>query len=170
MTTPNNAFRVPGPTDAPDGPGAIFNLATDVDNLIVSAGLWTPALGGGSGASIGTGGTVSGKYLRIGKHINAKGRIVFGTGASFGAGNATIAGLPGSIDSTLSSGYGTYYTTAAPTFGNPVLFSGTDGANLVIRAIVSQPSGSLTNFAGGSSLGTPAANSMLIFALDLVLA
>lgn len=165
-TTPNLAFRYPLATEAPDGPGGMLALATDVDNALKGVN-WFPSLGGGSGATVGSGGGSDGKYTQIGKHVSAKGRLLFGSSASFGAGTATVSNLPGPIDTQHSTGYGFYI----PTSGNPipVFLTPFDGANMVIRPVQSSTAGSVSSLAIASTIGTPAQSAVLLFTLDLVL-
>lgn len=54
-TTTNKALRYPAASDAPDGPGGLFNLATDVDAVLSSATAFGPA-------DLNTALTVSGVY------------------------------------------------------------------------------------------------------------
>lgn len=165
-TTPKLGLRYPSASDAPDGPGAFFNLATDVENTL-GGGSWAPRLGG-SGATMGGNAGSDGTFFASGKHVTAKGRIVFGSSASFGGGVATVTSLPNTIDVSHSTGYGFYL----PTSGNPVpvFFVGVDGANLAIRPVQGSGAGSPTTLGLGFNLGTPPQSSQMIFTLDLTLA
>jgi hypothetical protein len=165
-TTSNNGFRYPLATEAPDGPGAILALASDLDASFIVAGTWTPTLGGGSGAAIGANPVVYGNYFRIGKSVQARGRIIFGSSASFGTGAATISGFPAVIDVSrnTSSGYGMFVNGVNTT---PVVLQVADGSNMQIRTLVSQAAGSNVSGGYGYALGTPPQSSELRFVLDL---
>jgi hypothetical protein len=164
-TTPNNGFRYPLSTEAADGSGGMLALATDLDNAFIVASTWTPAIGGGSGAAIGANPVVYGNYFRIGKYVQARGRIIFGSSASFGTGAATVTGFPATIDTAraTSSGYGTFING---TTTYPVSFQIADGSNMQIRV----PQGASTgNISAGYAfaLGAPAQSTELRFVLDL---
>lgn len=161
-TTPNNGFRIPLATEPPDAPGQILQLATDLDNALVLAGTWIPQLGGGSGATVGANAIAEGSFTRIGKHVAAKGRLVFGSTASFGSGAATIAGLPNTMVAARSAGHGHYVSGTSII---PVTFLAVDGANFQIRPLQGNTGNATGSYA--FSLGTPAQSTELRFAFDM---
>lgn len=123
-----------------------------------------PGIGGGGGATLGANGFGDGTFFRVGKHTTIKGRLVFGSSASFGGGTATVNGLGITIDTAHSTGYGAF----VPTSGSPVpvVFTPMDGANMVIRPVMGN--GSAATYLGvGFNLGTPPQSSVLLFTLDL---
>lgn len=162
-TTPNLALPYPAATAAPDVPGDVFALANSLDGIL-GGGIWVPALGGGFGAAIGANPATGGRFLAIGKHVTAKGYIAFGAGASFGTGTATLTGLPVTMNTDLSNGYGWYQNGGTLI---PVHFTPLDGANLAIRPVVSNGT-SVALLGTGPNIGTPPQSSVLRFALDLV--
>lgn len=166
-STPKLALPYPDGGDPPDVPGDMYNLALALENAI-AGGVWGPTLGGGNGATLGSSPGYDGTYSLFGKHVVAKGRLVFGSSASFGTGTATISSLPGTIDTAHSSGYGMFL----PPSGDPVpvFFNAIDGANLAIRPVKSSTPGSVAGLGIAFNIGTPAQSSQLIFTLDLTLA
>lgn len=53
---------------------------------------WTPALTGTTNPVLGTGGSATGRYTRLGKTVLCSGRITFGTtGQSFGTGTIAVS-------------------------------------------------------------------------------
>jgi hypothetical protein len=159
------ALPYPAASDPPDGPGAIYNLATTLDGLL-GAKTFAPVIAGGGGAALGTSGGSDGSYIRVGKHVTAKGRLLFGSGASFGTGTATVSNLPASIDTNHSTGYGWFQSGGTSV---PCMFTPADSANMAIRPIIGG-SGSFSTLGTASAIGTPAQSSALIFTLDLLLA
>lgn len=168
-TTTNNLFRTPSGAvgEAPDGPGGMATLADDIDALI-QQGNWYPTIGG-SAAAPGANFAQNGKYFRVGKHISAKGRIVFGSSATWGTGTPVIAGMPipsGGMDQNLSNGYGTFQ-------GIPVILTPVDATYMSIRVMQSAGAAAGTNTnlgtAAAQSLGTPPQSSILRVTLDITL-
>jgi hypothetical protein len=92
-TTTNNGWDYPTSTDyVKDGATAIQTLADDIDTSVGTGLLtwtsYTPTLAG-TGWAVGAG-SVSGYYSKLGKNINFQIRVVFGAGATFGAGRPTL--------------------------------------------------------------------------------
>jgi hypothetical protein len=112
LPSTSNGFRYPAATVPPDIPGDIYNLATDVNNYVTSA-TWTPAYGGDSGATLGSGGSTKGTVFRSGKLITYVGRVAFGAGGVFGGAVLTSINQFGALDLDLSFGEGWYHPDAA---------------------------------------------------------
>lgn len=85
---------------------------------ILQQGSWTPAFGG-AGVSLGTNGTASGYFTRLGQKVIYNGRFSFGSSASWGTGLPAVTGLnqSGNMDTSTPVGHG-YYTKASG--GNPI--------------------------------------------------
>jgi hypothetical protein len=156
-TTTNNGFRYPAATDPPDGPGGLFNLASDVDAALIS-GTWTPVLGG-TGASSGSGATIEGTYTRTIKGWQFNGTFLLGSGASFGSGTAAI-NLPVNLKNAVGTGF-----YLAPT-GSPVFLG------LYPSVAPASASGSTYYFGLASNgaqlftIGTPPSGARLQFLID----
>lgn len=155
-TTPNNALRYPSPGDAPDGPGAIYNLASDVDNFL-GYGTWTPVLGG-TGAGLGSGGTTTGSWSRTSKQLTYSGRLAFGSGGSFGTGTPALLGWGASLNTALAMGTGIYVPASG---GNalPVMLHPINPSQMVIRILVN-------NTYGYAYAVTPAQSDLLLFTIN----
>jgi hypothetical protein len=81
----------------------IKNLADDVngdiDALTDAWTTYTPTFGAGGGSpSIGSGGTITGRYRKLGRTVHASGLIQFGTSPNSGTGGWTIS-LPFAVAS-----------------------------------------------------------------------
>jgi hypothetical protein len=101
-TTTNNGWDYPTSTDyVKDGATAIQTLADDIDTSVGTGLLqwtsYTPTLGG-TGWALGSG-SINGYYSKIGRVVNFQIRVVFGAGATFGAGRPTLT-LPVTARST----------------------------------------------------------------------
>ncbi len=169
--TTAKGLRYPAGTTGvpPDVVGDIRNLAQDVDPQLATVGGWLPAFGGGAGAALGANSVTDGQYTLVGKSLQLRGRILFGSSASFGAGTATISGFPNglTIDQFHNTGYG-YYQSGSTYV--PCAFTYLDGANMAIRPHISGGSGSTSTLGAGFNIGTPTQSSVLIFTFDLTVA
>lgn len=118
--TPKAALPFPDASDAPDGPGAIYALATKLDGILGGSN-WQPLLGG-TGASGGANPAGDGSYLRIGRLAFFSGRIVFGASASFGTGTAAIINFPFGLDMNHATGKGHFQQVdgSGNLLGNPI--------------------------------------------------
>lgn len=58
---------------------------------VIEAAGWTPYTPTCATLTVGTGGTISGAYSKVGRTVNVRGAIVFGTGGSFSSGTAQIS-------------------------------------------------------------------------------
>lgn len=86
-STVNRAFRYPAPTDVPDGPLAIKNLAEDLDAALYDTGWLALPLAAGSGTAF---------YRRVGLQVAIKCNVT----ASYGTGFTYIVnagGIPSGV-------------------------------------------------------------------------
>lgn len=92
MPTTANGIRYPAPTDAPNGPQQIGDLAADVDALLDPlidqpwtdyTPVWTAS---GTNPVINSLGKISGRYQRTGSRIEVCGRISMGANTTYGSG------------------------------------------------------------------------------------
>lgn len=93
-STTNNGWETPDDTDlVKDGALSIRTLGSAIDTSVGTGLLawtsYTPTLGG-AGWSVGAG-SINGYYSKLGKNINFQIRVVFGAGATFGAGRPTLS-------------------------------------------------------------------------------
>jgi hypothetical protein len=165
--TPKLGFRIPGPTDPPDGPGGISNLGTDLDDFLASTA-WFPGIG--NGGVVGTNGGSTGSFMRTGSHMTAKGQIGFGSTASWGnPGSATITSLPliTPMNQALSTGYGRF----TPAGGTPIavqFIPHPNGTDFYIAPVMGAAAGSPAPLGSAFQLGAIPQSSTLTMVLDIV--
>lgn len=104
-TTSNNGFRIPSDSDlVRDGALAIRNLGNDVDSALgkVAFTSFSPSITGtGSGWTLGTGSSSTGRWAQVGKTAFVDGTITLGTSPSAGT-NAFAVALPVNANSNTS--------------------------------------------------------------------
>lgn len=88
--------------------GADLNEVSDYAAGLVLSGSWTPQLGGGGGATLGTNSDAGGFYTRSGVQGRMNGRFVLGGGCSLGTNTPAIGGLPFNLASGIAVGHGWY--------------------------------------------------------------
>jgi hypothetical protein len=125
---------------------------------------WSPGLGG-TGAFIGsTGSSVNGFFSRQGTQVLYQGRLVFGSGATFGTATPYIGGfnLYGDLDVTNTSGYGRYIATNSNILN--IVLHPISGQQLAIR--VAGNNGQTNN---ATTIGNPTQGDQIIFAVQGIL-
>lgn len=76
----------------------------DVNPIFTAWTAYTPTHTSDTGSpTLGTGGVVGGRYKQIGKTVHYRGRLKFGTGASFGTGGWYVSLPVASINSVIGS-------------------------------------------------------------------
>jgi hypothetical protein len=158
-------LRYPGPTDPPDGAGAVANLAADLDALL--GGQSAPPAIGGTGANVGTSGGSDGSCLKIGKFGIWRGKLTFGSSASWGTTVTKLAGFPIGIDPGRSSGIA-FWQKADGSYLVPFLLVGVDAATMQLRTISGNGTGQFSNLGFPSQIGNPDQSSTLTVIGDLL--
>jgi len=96
-TTTNNGWTTPADTDlVRNGASAIRTLGNAIDSSIgkLTYTSFTPSIAGtGSGWSLGSGASATGRYIQVGQTAFVDGTITLGTGSSAGS-NAFAIALP----------------------------------------------------------------------------
>lgn len=130
----------------------------------INQGLYTGVAWGGSGASIGSGGTVNCYATRLGSQIAYHGQIAFGGGGAFGG--AIITGLNqyGSLDPAYSWGEAWWHPVSGYANVRPL--------HVLPSGIASQFNVQIPDVSGSSALstlGTPVSGDQIHFRLFGVL-
>jgi len=104
-STTNNGWTTPADTDLiRNGATAIRTLASGIDTSIgkLAYTSFTPSISGtGSGWSLGTGATATGRWVQVGNTVFVDGTITLGTSSSAGA-NAFAIALPVNANSNTA--------------------------------------------------------------------
>jgi hypothetical protein len=117
-TTTNNGWTTPADTDlVRNGASAIRTLGNAIDSSIgkLTYTTFTPSITGtGSGWSLGTSSSATGRYIQVGQTVFADGTITLGTSPSAGS-NAFAIALPVNANSNTSEWIttGWFYDTSA---------------------------------------------------------
>ena len=132
-TTSNRAYRYPTGSDAPNGPLALSQLASDVDAdvaALIAATTWTPTLlGSTTNPTIGNS-TVIGRYWRTGTNrVDLFAWIKLGSTFTAGSGLYAIS-LPLAVNSTYNRQAIplSFYDSSGPGYYRGIAHAGEDAA------------------------------------------
>lgn len=125
-TTPVYAFPYPETTDAPDGPSQMGALALAVETALIALDArldaleawtaYTPVWGSSGTAPALGNGTITGRYIKVGKLVFYKISLVLGTTSTVGTGTYTWTLPPfAASGSTLDNGSGIYLDASTST-------------------------------------------------------
>lgn len=120
--TTTNGIPYPTATDAPNVPADVQALATFLDPILAWQA-YTPVIGG-TGWSLGGGGTIAGTWCKIGKTVHFRVVVTLGT-SGYGTGGMTVT-LPTASDGVNAEGVQQYFdTSGAVRYGGAVLIQTT---------------------------------------------
>lgn len=125
-TTPVYALPYPETTDAPDGPSQIQALALAVETALIALDArldaleawtaYTPVWGSSGTAPAVGNGTITGRYIKVGKLVFWKVSLVLGSTSTVGTGNYTWTLPPfAASGSTVDNSTGIYLDNSAGT-------------------------------------------------------
>lgn len=112
---------------------------------------------GGNATTLGTGGAIWARYMRLGRAVRWWGRVNFGTGVSFGAGGSLQLNYPVSLDLSVGAPVTQGHVlivaaTAAPVAMAQAVPESTTRTNLYLPAV----SGANLQWAAATNTSTPA--------------